>query len=106
MFSKNESTFPINISESVFENHHKYYKILVYNKNPVGLSQQYFEIDLHFKDSKYNYLNLIFKLISIIEIRFDISSSSLEVVDNKVVLNITVQVSGLFIECLLLNHTH
>ena len=36
MFSKNESTFPINISESVFEDHHKYYKILVYNKNPVG----------------------------------------------------------------------
>ena len=106
MFSKNESMFPVNISESVFKDHHKYYKIVVYNKNPTGLSQQYFEMDIHFKDSKYTYLNFIFKLVSSIEIHFNISSSSLEVVDYNVVLNITVQVSGLFIEYLLLNHTH
>ena len=42
MFSKNESVLPVNISESVFEDHHKYYKIVLYNKNPTGLSQQYF----------------------------------------------------------------
>ena len=47
VFSKNESVFPVNISESVFKDHHKYYKIVVYNKNPTGLSQQYFEMDLH-----------------------------------------------------------
>ena len=60
MFSKNKSVFPVNISESVFEDHHKYYKIVVYNKNPTGLCQQYFEMDLHFKDSKHNCLNYIF----------------------------------------------
>ena len=48
MFSKNESVFPVNISESVFKDHHKYYKIVVYNKNPTSLSQQYFEMDLQF----------------------------------------------------------
>ena len=57
VFSKNENVFPVNISESVFEDRHKYYKLAVYNKNPAGLSQEYFEMDLHFKDSKYNYLN-------------------------------------------------
>ena len=60
VFSKNESMFPVNISESVFGDHHKYYKIVIYNKNPAGLNQQYFEMDLHFKDSKYNYFNFIF----------------------------------------------
>ena len=48
VFSKNKSVLPVNISESVFKDHHKYYKIVVYNKNPTGLSQQYFEMDLQF----------------------------------------------------------
>ena len=33
--------FPVNISSIIFEDHHKLYKVIVYNKNPAGLSEPY-----------------------------------------------------------------
>ena len=44
-FNITKSTFPVNISAAVFEDHHILYKVIVYNKNPAGLSQPY-EMDL------------------------------------------------------------
>ena len=52
-FNITKSTFPVNISAAVFENYNERYKIIVYNKNPAGLSQPY-ETDLLF--SKFSYL--------------------------------------------------
>ena len=49
-FNITKSTFPVNISAAVFEGHHKQYKLIVYNKNPAGLSQPY-EMDLLFSKS-------------------------------------------------------
>ena len=44
--------------------------------------------------------------MSPIETVFDVSSSSLQVINNKIMMTITIQVSGLSLLCLLLNHTH
>ena len=44
------SAFPVNILAAVFEDPHKLYKVIVYNKNPAGLSQPY-EMDLLFSKS-------------------------------------------------------
>ena len=49
-FNITMSVFPINISAAVFEDPHKLYKVIVYNKNPAGLSQSY-EMDLLFSKS-------------------------------------------------------
>ena len=49
-FNITMSAFPVNISAAVFEDHHKLYKVIVYNKNPAGLSQPY-EMDLLFSKS-------------------------------------------------------
>ena len=40
-FNITMSAFPVNISAAVFEDPHKLYKVIVYNKNPAGLSQPY-----------------------------------------------------------------
>ena len=41
IYEMSEATYPVNISSIIFEDHHKLYKIIVYNKNPAGLSQPY-----------------------------------------------------------------
>ena len=50
IYNMSEVTFPVIISSNIFEDHHKLYKIIVYNKNPAGLSQPY-EMDLLFSKS-------------------------------------------------------
>ena len=49
-FNVTMSAFSVNISAAVFEDLHKLYKVIVYNKNPAGLSQPY-EMDLLFSKS-------------------------------------------------------
>ena len=50
IYKMSEVAFPVNISSNIFEDHHKLYKIVVYNKNPSGLSEPY-EMDLLFSKS-------------------------------------------------------
>ena len=49
-FNITTSTFPVNISADIFEDCNEQYKVIVYNKNPAGLSQPY-EMDLLFSKS-------------------------------------------------------
>ena len=50
VFNVSKSGFPVYISAAVFEDHNERYRIIVYNKNPAGLSQPY-EKDLLFSKS-------------------------------------------------------
>ena len=49
-FNITKSLFPIYISAKLFEDRNARYKIIVYNRNPAGLSQPY-EMDLLFSES-------------------------------------------------------
>ena len=50
IYNMSEVAFPVNISSIIFEDPHKLYKVIVYNKNPAGLSHPY-DTDLLFSKS-------------------------------------------------------
>ena len=50
MFNITKSAFPVDISAKLFEDRNERYKIILYNKNPAGLSQP-FEMNLLFSKS-------------------------------------------------------